>query len=147
MSLRLNGSRIPNHGYVDLSTVDNDRDTVQCHTDLTTCCVQEVGSEGGDWYAPNGNVLPTTGAAITQQPTYHRIDLFHHGSGGVSGIYHCSIAASAESIETMYVGLYSSGGEGRTSGEVLCMWDSIPVEVRVGLVERYYVCGTLFQWR
>ena len=47
----------------------------------------------------------------------------------------------------MYVGLYSSGGEGRASGEVLCMWDSIPVEVRVGLVERYYVCGTLFQWR
>ena len=38
----------------------------------------------------------------------------------------------------MYVGLYSSGGEGRASGEVLCMWDSIPVEVRVGLVERYY---------
>ena len=47
----------------------------------------------------------------------------------------------------MYVGLYSTGGEGRASGEVLCMWDSIPVEVRVGLVERYYVCGTLFQWR
>ena len=116
MSLRLNGSRIPNHGYVDLSTVDNDPNTMQCHTDLTTCCVQEVGSERGDWYAPNGIVLPTAGAAATQQPTYHRVDLLHHGnngSGAVSGIYRCSIAVSTGSNDTVYVGLYSRGGEGR----------------------------------
>ena len=116
MSLRLNDSRIPNHGYVDLSRVDNDTHTMQCHTDLTTCCVQEVGSERGDWYAPTGPVLPTAGAVTTQQPTYHRIDLLHHGnhgSGAVSGIYQCSIAVSTDRNETVYVGLYSSGGEGR----------------------------------
>ena len=116
VSLRLNGSRIPNHGYVDLSKVDNDTNTMQCHTDLTTCCVQKVGSERGDWYAPNGPALPTAGAATTQQPTYHRIDLLYHGnhgSGAVSGIYQCSIAVSTVKKEMVYVGLYSSGGEGR----------------------------------
>ena len=37
------GNNLSNHSYVDLSQVGNDfmgsdSDTVQCHTDLSTCC-------------------------------------------------------------------------------------------------------------
>ena len=37
------GVNLPNHAYVDLTLVGNDRisdpgNTVRCHTDLTTCC-------------------------------------------------------------------------------------------------------------
>ena len=121
----------------------NDRDTVQCHTKLTTCCVQEVGRERGDWHAPDGTVLPTTSAPVTQQLTYHRINLLNHNSGAMSGIYHCSIAVSTESNESVYVGLYSSGGEGRASEVVLyskqmyftyCCFCTGDVTIPVGMI-------------
>ena len=36
------GETLPNHGYVDLSLVgdaEDDSDSAQCHTDLTSCSV------------------------------------------------------------------------------------------------------------
>ena len=52
---------LANHSYVDLSLVGNDgigSDSVQCHTDLNTCCSINDGSHRGDWYFPNGTRLP-----------------------------------------------------------------------------------------
>ena len=60
------GTTLSNHSYVDLSQVGDDRsgsdsDTVQCHTDLVTCCRRQLnGIPGrGDWFAPgNETRLP-----------------------------------------------------------------------------------------
>ena len=49
---------LANHSYVDLSEVGNDgsgSDTVQCHTDLSTCCASAQGIHRGDWYFPDGD--------------------------------------------------------------------------------------------
>ena len=39
------GQSIPNHGYVNLSNVGSDKNySVQCNTDLSTCCSGTEGS-------------------------------------------------------------------------------------------------------
>ena len=54
------GTNLPNHSYVDLTLVGRARDggdSVQCHTDLSTCCSSAQGADRGDWYFPNGSRL------------------------------------------------------------------------------------------
>ena len=126
------GQTLVNHSYVDLSLVGSDpsgSDTVQCHTDLNTCCSGAVGSHRGDWYFPNGTKLPFSGD-IYENRRGHRVDLHHRG--GVTllgGIYRCDIPTNAvhsynydnyNSIrESVYVGLYSgSGGKIYTSPRI-----------------------------
>ena len=110
------GNTIPNHGYVDLNTVRNtSTNDVQCHTDLSTCCNSAQGSDRGDWYFPNGNRLPFSGSDDVYEVRYGRLVVVRYtGSGGISGIYRCDIETNAvhdDGRETVYVGLYTSGGE------------------------------------
>jgi len=54
------GTNLPNHSYVNLTLVGvdvNGSDSVQCHTDLNTCCSSVQGANRGDWYFPNGERL------------------------------------------------------------------------------------------
>ena len=50
------GETLPNHGYVDLSLVgdaEDGSDSVQCHTDLTTCCTSGLDNANRpNWYFP-----------------------------------------------------------------------------------------------
>ena len=120
------GNTLSNHSYVDLSQVGDDRtgddsDTVQCHTDLNTCCRSAVGPHRGDWFAPGSDTrLPFLGEPgdiyeDRQEMVVHMRR--RNNADGPSGIYRCVIATNAvhddsdESVgETVYVGLYSSGG-------------------------------------
>ena len=57
------GIHLPNHSYVDITLVGDTKgtigsDSVQCHTDLSTCCNAAAGPDRGDWYFPNGTQLP-----------------------------------------------------------------------------------------
>ena len=36
-------------------------DSVQCHTDLSTCCTSTYGPHRGDWYFPDG-IRPFSGS-------------------------------------------------------------------------------------
>ena len=61
------GQTLADHSYVDLSTVgsaDDSSDSVVCHTDLTTCCSGPQGIHRGDWYFPDGTVLPFAGGTV-----------------------------------------------------------------------------------
>ena len=67
----LNGQTLANHSYVDLRLVGNDSsgsDSVQCHTDLSTCCSGAQGPHRGDWYFPNGTRLPFLEMAVSFKP-------------------------------------------------------------------------------
>ena len=108
-------NNIPNHGYVDLSTVGTENtNVVQCHTDLQTCCSSTQGTDRGDWFFPNGNRLPFSGG-VYEGRGEQLVTLKYTGSGGTSGIYRCDIETVAvndnEGYETLFVGLYTSGGE------------------------------------
>ena len=102
--------------FSQVGNLINSSDSVQCHTDLDSCCTHSQGSYRGDWYFPNGNKLP-----------FHSIDDIHetHQDRAVhlrrdktpspSGLYRCDIETVASHINKMnrdivYVGLYANGG-------------------------------------
>ena len=117
------GVNLANHSYVNLYLVNNTASgSVQCHTDLGTCCTSSQGIHRGDWYFPNGSrlQLPGGGGDIYQSraAAVQRVDLQRRNDGTTSGIYHCSIATVAvhddsdPSVrEHVYIGLYDSGGQ------------------------------------
>ena len=123
------GQTLANHSFVDISQVGSDGsgyDSVQCHTDLGTCCSRIQGLHHGDWFPPNGgnNRLPFPSEAgdIYEQRTDQGINLHRrNNANGPTGIYWCDIPTDAvhdvypqltnNSLrETVYVGLYTSDG-------------------------------------
>ena len=114
------GQNLPDHSYVDLSTVGSASgggDSVQCHTDLNTCCSGSQGSYRGDWYFPDGTRLPFSGGMYESRG----VSLRRTTATGPTGIYRCDIPTYAvhddtdRSVrETVYVGLYT-GREGKHS--------------------------------
>lgn len=121
------GAVLPNHSYVDLASVGeatDGSDNIQCRTDLATCCRASEGSNRGDWYAPGQSgsdylLFPPQPSGVYQSRQPRRVDLRYAGvGGGVSGMYRCYIETVAvhdeETRQTLYVGVYSSGGEGST---------------------------------
>ena len=113
------GQTLANHSYVNLSLV-GEHNSVQCHTDLGTCCSSEHGPHRGDWYFPTGTRLPLPGDGdIYESHGYQSVDL-HRTNNATSpaGIYRCDIATEDVHDNTnasvrdrpVYVGLYNAGG-------------------------------------
>ena len=113
------GQTLANHSYVDLSLVGDYDDSVQCQTDLSTCCSGAEGVHRGDWYFPNATRLPFPGFGdIFESRVAQRLDLRRKSrANSPVGIYHCNIATIAVHNDTdrsvratVYVGLYTSSG-------------------------------------
>ena len=126
------GNTVPNHGYVDLGQVGSDTsgsDSVQCHTDLATCCASSQGVHRGDWYFPDGTRLPLSGGGdIFEGRGSERVDIRRRNNANSPvGIYRCDIPTVAVHVDrsnlvrdTVYVGLYTaSGGMGKELVEIL----------------------------
>ena len=122
VSFGLTGQRLADHSYVDLSTVrsaSDNSDSVVCHTDLSTCCSGPYGLHRGDWYFPDGTVLPFIGNSVpiglgrsAQSAIIRRTT-----ATGPTGIYRCDIPTNAVYDDTdisvrdsVYVGLYPTDG-------------------------------------
>ena len=89
------GQTLANHSYVDFSLVGHLKtgsDSVQCHTDLTTCCSGSQGIHRGDWYFPNGDRLQFGYYNIYQSHKYQRVDLRRWSATSPTGMYYCDIA-------------------------------------------------------
>ena len=115
------GVNLDNHAYVNLTTVGNDigdsGDTVRCHSDLSTCCSGPQGIHRGDWYFPDGSVLPfaSSGSDIVEDRYAQVVHIRRRNNAmSPSGIYRCDIETIAVNDndtatitgETVYVGLY-----------------------------------------
>ncbi|CAI8053078.1 Receptor-type tyrosine-protein phosphatase H [Geodia barretti] len=122
---------LANNSYVDISLVgrpEDGGDSVQCHTDLGTCCGPVDGSHRGDWYFPDGTILGFSGNGdIYEQRVSQRVDLRRrNNANSPTGIYRCDIPTNAvhhatdiSVRDTVYVGLYpASGGTVSISGGV-----------------------------
>ena len=115
---------LANHSYVDISQVGNDlsgSDSVQCLTDLESCCTGAVGPHRGDWYFPDGTRLPFAGdySDIYESRYAQRVDLRRrNNANSPTGIYRCDIPTLAVHDATdisvrdtpVYVGLYTASG-------------------------------------
>ena len=130
------GENLPNHSYVNLTLVGDDTgdpgNTLRCHTDLTTCCSDGEGNHRGDWYFPDGTTrLPffSNTATFFETRDDRRVDIHRRsGANPPSGIYRCDIPTIVVSDEndrsvrdTVYVGLYATGG--KMVFEFLCTTD------------------------
>ena len=113
------GQTLANHSYVNFSHIGYGVDSVQCHTDLSTCCSKGQGINRGDWYFPNGNQLPFGNPNdIHQHRDHQRVDLRRNHTTSPSGMYHCDIATAEVHDNTttqltrsrVYIGLYADGG-------------------------------------
>ena len=124
------GETLPNHGYVNLSLVGgiNSSAEIVCHTDLRTCCGGDGYLDRGNWFFPNGILLPGVYYSIAPAPFVQRrtnMQSVKLSRGPISdyipsGIYHCFIETVAvhsndssdnTTRESVYVGVYGSGGE------------------------------------
>ena len=123
VSFGLTGQALANHSYVNLSTVgsaSDNSDSVVCHTDLTTCCTGGQGAHRGDWFFPDGTVLPFAGSSVPiglGRAAQIAIIRRTNDATGPTGIYRCRIATNAvhsdtdQSVgEAVYVGLYPADG-------------------------------------
>ena len=114
------GQNLPNHSYVNLCLVGNEQSgghSIQCHTDLVTCCNREQGPHRGDWYFPNGTRLPfpkSFSDNMAENRVQRRVDLRRNSGTGPTGVFCCGIETNAVHDnglrETVYVGLYFNGG-------------------------------------
>ena len=106
------GETLPNHAYVDLSLVGNDdsgSNSVQCHTDLETCCTMAQGDHRGDWIPPSNE-----GEGTYEVHGDRLVDLRRRNNADIpSGVYQCDIATNAvhddrniSVRESVYVRLY-----------------------------------------
>ena len=113
MYLSLNGEVIPNHGYVNISDIgSSDTTALLCHTNRPP----HPGSvtSGGDWFAPDGyrvgNIASTDVPFLRNRgPMVVRLRR-NNDSDPDDGIYQCSVNDATETTQSVYVGLYSTGG-------------------------------------
>ena len=107
--LSLDGTVIPNHGYVEIGDIGSISDSaLLCHTNFPP--PSGSATSGGDWLAPDGTRVSGTdvpGFARTRGSMVVRL-LMASGTPP-EGIYHCSVKDAASTFQTsVYVGLYNT---------------------------------------
>ena len=112
--LSLDGTVIPNHGYVEISRIGSTDDSaLLCHTNgPATQGTSPNLHSGGEWYAPNGDRLGGTPSV----PGFARnrgamvVRLLMASGDPPEGIYQCTIQDAASTFQSsVYVGLYNTG--------------------------------------
>ena len=106
----LNGTVIPNHGYVEIGDIGSSDDSaLLCHTNRPP----SPGSahSGGNWWAPDGTRVSGSdvpGVTINRAPMVVRLK--RTSGTPPQGIYRCRIQDEASIVHTrVSVGLYNSG--------------------------------------
>jgi len=119
--VRFMGKNLSNNSYINLDEVeDTDSTSVQCHTNLATCCRMAQGDDRGDWYFPNGTRLPfstNSDNKIFEVREAQRIYLTRRKNPVTpEGIYRCDVetkVTSNDNRETVFVGLYQNSNRGQ----------------------------------
>ena len=109
--LSLNDDVIPNHGYVEIIDIGlSDSTALLCHTNRPAV----NPNSGGDWFAPDGNRVGNPGS--TDVPGFEKtrgpmlVRLRRSSGTPEEGIYQCDVNDATETHQTVYVGLYNTGG-------------------------------------
>ena len=117
------GQRLPNHTFVDVDLLgDLPNNSLQCHTDLVSCCGASGSGHSGEWILPNGDVVgAASGVWYGVREQSQRLDLVYSEDTDndgdtnprISGIYRCDVSTNAENDvgntarASVYVGLYA----------------------------------------
>ena len=114
MYLNLNGDNIPNHGYVVISDIGttNDDTALLCNTNYIPS-----GNNGGSWSVPDWSTVSSlsgVGSADFGRTRGSGLVRLIRNSAATGtpteGIYSCTVQDDTETLQTVYVGVYNSGG-------------------------------------
>ena len=92
--VRFLGDELQNHSYVDFNLVGaSGSASVQCYTDLDTCCREMNGPHRGDWYFPNGEILLDSDGNfdVYESERTSNVQLCRRNNATTAGIYRCEI--------------------------------------------------------
>ena len=107
--LSLDGTVIPNHGYVEIGDIGSTDDSaLLCHTNFPP----PPGSphSGGDWFAPDGTKIPSSSVpGFTRNRDSMVVRLKRTSGTPPEGIYQCTIEDATSTVQMVYVGLYNTG--------------------------------------
>ena len=115
MYLSLNGDNIPNHGYVVTSDIGTTEGTaLLCNTNYLP---DGSANSGGNWFVPGGSTVGAISSVGTadfgrnRAPGLVRL-IRNSASTGTptEGIYSCTVQDDTMTEQTVYVGLFNSGG-------------------------------------
>ena len=113
--LSLDGSIIPNHGFVmisDIGTIGDDT-ALLCHTNRPANITNSNGKihSGGDWFAPDETIIVyVRGLRRNRDPMVTRLIRKPGSVLPIEGIYHCLIEDDTYTLHTVTVGLYNNEG-------------------------------------
>ena len=111
----LNCKTYQNNSIVSLEDIGEGNDTaLRCITNLTACCrppyTGENGPGLGNWFFPNGTVVPSSGTDGDIYRTRGQMVVYlNRRRGGVAGIYRCDIPDSTNVTQSIYIGVYTAG--------------------------------------
>ena len=118
MSLARYGVTFANNSVIDINLVgegypgvpQTDSGALECHTDDITCCrgidINPNGTGRGEWYYPNGTVVPPPGGDVFYRTRGHMvIRLNRNGTLSPTGMYRCVIPGAEGIIITRYIQL------------------------------------------
>ena len=107
----LRGTTHQNNSLVTVEDIGEGDDALLCKTSLVACCEPFLGN----WFFPNGTVLPSEIVNVTSglQWEFYRdrgwtVVRMHRRRGGVTGIYHCEIPDTVGIIQSIYIGVYTA---------------------------------------
>ena len=115
MYLSLNGTIIPNHGYVMISDIGStDNTALICHTNHpATFGSSNQPHSGGNWFAPDDtrvNDDDVPGFMRARAPMIVRLLRNTDTDPPSEGIYDCLVEDDTFTIQTLWVGLYITEG-------------------------------------
>ena len=112
-----------NNSVIDINLVGEgfeepqitDGGALECHTDDTTCCRGLDSPDGqgrGEWYYPDGTVVPPPGGGTGFYRTRdHMVIRLNRGVTLPStGVYRCEIPGAGGAITTRYITLSNTKG-------------------------------------
>ena len=118
------GETLPNNSYVDISLVGDDvsgNDSVQCHTDLETCCSSNEGLYRGHWFTPYYEDRVPYNDSSPDMAYYEvyaaqRVDIRRRNGGEMPfGKYCCDVFTNGNQLvmQSVYVRILYQASEGQ----------------------------------
>ena len=115
--LSLNDVIIPNNSHVVISDIGSTENTALiCNTNRPVIDKMNKRHSGGDWYGPSGTRVGGMGSddvlgfVRTRGPMVVRLLRNTATDPPSEGIYHCVVEDDTMTEDTLYIGLYNSGG-------------------------------------
>ena len=116
--IRYRGITLRNNSFINIGNLGTN-DSIECVTDLNTCCYKNESVARRAWFLPNRTMLSRRrvqeiGAyklvGKKQTLSLKLTDLTARDNPDLSGVYECSIDTTSRPWESVYVGLYYEPG-------------------------------------